>query len=182
MPARGGTTVASTSDGALYVCARQTDALAPYRTYRERLVADLGLDPFWELRDLEFQILNQDGSLVAESPPSMSHPVAGLPLSYSRVGRDNEIDATLARMNDHRVVTVAGPGGIGKSSVALEAARTLSQGSDVTIAYAAMERAGDVATDVARSMGLTPGPDIDPVAVGHRVSPVASTPSGARWL
>lgn len=152
---------------ALYLCGRQTDALASYRTHREHLASGLGLDPSPRLQALELQILNHDESLIAMEASSTTPPeVARLPLRYSRfVGREDEINVTLARLKDHRLVTVVGPGGIGKSSVVLEAVRTLSPRSDVMIAYAAMERVGDVAAEVARSMGLAPGPDVDPLEV-----------------
>ncbi|MFV2000269.1 MAG: BTAD domain-containing putative transcriptional regulator [Acidimicrobiia bacterium] len=151
----------------LYLSGRQTDALASYRTYRERLVADLGLDPSPELQDLELQILTHDDALAPVNPVPESVVVASaLPRRYSSfVGRTDEVSTTLSRLEDHRVVTVVGPGGIGKSSIALQVARALSEISDMTIVYAAIERVGDIATGVARAIGLAPRADVDPVGV-----------------
>src|SRR5262249_22164970 len=52
---------------ALYRSGRQADALAIYRDARRKLVDELGLEPSFELQNLEKQILTHDPTL--EAPP-----------------------------------------------------------------------------------------------------------------
>src|SRR5205085_654315 len=112
---------------ALYAAGRQADALEAYRRARRTLVEELGIEPSPALQRLERSILEQEPSLEAPVRPAPvrrrrpSLPVPPTPL----VGRDAELDelgAALSR-DDVRLVTLTGPGGIGKTRLALEAAR-----------------------------------------------------------
>ena len=111
---------------ALYRCGRQTEALEVYRTARDLLAEDLGLDPSPALQELERAILKQDSSLAAPEPPSRSTrplPVPPTPL----VGRRLELAAVGALYRDEgaRLVTLTGPGGTGKTRLALALAHML---------------------------------------------------------
>ncbi len=53
---------------ALYRCGRQSEALDAYRFARSKLIADLGLEPGPELRQLEAQILTHSPALAAPVP------------------------------------------------------------------------------------------------------------------
>ena len=55
---------------ALYRSGRQADALAAYRSFRERLDAELGLAPGHELSQLETAMLRHDPALMRPPPPS----------------------------------------------------------------------------------------------------------------
>jgi DNA-binding SARP family transcriptional activator len=52
---------------ALYRSGRQTEALAAYRSARDRLVADVGIEPGPELQSLERRILAQDPALAVDA-------------------------------------------------------------------------------------------------------------------
>ena len=53
---------------ALYRSGRQADALGAYRSARDTLVDELGIEPGPELKELEAAILRQDASLLLEAP------------------------------------------------------------------------------------------------------------------
>ncbi|HEY3578439.1 MAG TPA: BTAD domain-containing putative transcriptional regulator [Gaiellaceae bacterium] len=111
---------------ALYRCGRQADALEVYRNAREILAEELGLDPSPALQELERAILQQDPALAAPEAPTRSTqplPVPPTPL----VGRRLELAAVGALFRDEgaRLVTLTGPGGTGKTRLAIEVAHSL---------------------------------------------------------
>jgi predicted ATPase/DNA-binding SARP family transcriptional activator len=107
---------------ALYRSGRQEDALASYRQLSERL-RELGLEPDEDSRRLERQML-QRASGLARVEPLRTNIGARL---TSFVGREADRAELLARLAEHRLVTLTGPGGVGKTSLAAEVARTLAQ-------------------------------------------------------
>lgn len=99
---------------ALYRAGRQTEALESYRRLRESLAGELGLEPGPELVALHEAILTQ------------SVPRTNLPEPLTElVGRDTAVRAVRALIGEARLVTLTGPGGVGKTRLALETARQL---------------------------------------------------------
>ena len=103
---------------ALYRGERQADALAAYLRARDMLAAELGLEPGEELRRLEEAVLRQE---VPAAPPPARH---NLPRPASTfVGREADVAEIVARIRGGaRLVALTGPGGTGKTRLALEAA------------------------------------------------------------
>lgn len=110
---------------ALYRGGRQADALAAYQDARHAFADELGLDPGPTLSALEGAILRHDPSLL---PRPAARPTVRRPLT-SFVGRTAELDGVTTALADHRLVTVVGPGGVGKTRLATEVALRADAGA-----------------------------------------------------
>lgn len=103
---------------ALYHSQRQVEALAAYRRARMLLTEEFGIDPSEELQALEVAVLRQD---IAPVPTAVEHHNLPAPLT-SFIGREQELDDIAELLRTHRLVTLTGLGGTGKTRLALEAA------------------------------------------------------------
>ncbi|WP_066361290.1 BTAD domain-containing putative transcriptional regulator [Herbidospora mongoliensis] len=130
---------------ALYRTGRQVEALDVYRRYRDLLDEELGLEPQADLRELEGRILRQDPGLLGPFAP-----VAGnLPAARTAlVGRDAPLTDIVTRLGAGRVLTLTGPGGVGKTRLALAAAHEAAAGfpgGGWLVELASLLRTGSVA-------------------------------------
>jgi len=110
---------------ALYRAGRQKDALDAYRETRALLIDELGVEPGPALQELERAVLRQDESLsgpTTHSAAPVRLPTPPTPL----VGRRLEVVSVTALARDVRLVTLTGPGGAGKTRLALAAANELA--------------------------------------------------------
>ena len=103
---------------ALYHSQRQAEALAAYNRARTLLSESFGLDPGEELRALERAVLRQE---LAPASSAVERHNLPAPLT-SFVGREHELDEIAGLLRAHRLVTLTGVGGAGKTRLALEAA------------------------------------------------------------
>ncbi|NUS44978.1 MAG: tetratricopeptide repeat protein [Mycobacteriaceae bacterium] len=115
---------------ALYRSGRQDEALAVYRRVRAVTVAELGLEPGQELRDLERDILS--GKPFQAEPMERTVPEQLPYAAGDIVGRETELerlDALLATdRGAPRLAVVSGGGGVGKSSLVLSWAHRRPEG------------------------------------------------------
>src|SRR5581483_8254066 len=104
---------------ALYRSGRQADALETFQEARRVLADELGLEPGPDLRRLQEAILAHDPAIAAV--PVDRRRRGNLPApTTSFVGREDELGAVAGLLRGHRLVTLTGPPGVGKSRLAVE--------------------------------------------------------------
>jgi predicted ATPase/DNA-binding SARP family transcriptional activator len=144
---------------ALYRLGRQAEALDAYEGLRRSLRTELGVDPGAPLRQLHLRVLRHDPALERDVDDAAAQvPVLPVPLT-SFVGRDGELAAVArAQSAGHRLVTLLGPPGSGKTRLALEVALRRSRdpaGGAVAFLDMSRVRSADVVlVAVAEALGL----------------------------
>ena len=133
---------------------RASEALEVLDRTRTALADALGVDPGERLRALHLQVLRQDPTLTA---PADSRADLPLPLADdSFVGREAAM-ADLAKLLDsHRLVTLTGPGGSGKTRLAVELAadqRSAFRGAVHFVDASPITEAGELPARVVRVLG-----------------------------
>ncbi|MFD5703924.1 AfsR/SARP family transcriptional regulator, partial [Streptomyces lasiicapitis] len=104
---------------ALHAAGRSAEALVVFDEARGVLARELGADPSAELAALHLELLRG-----AEPARTRAVPVPLTPL----IGRATELARVHDLLDDARLVTLTGPGGTGKTRLALEAARERESG------------------------------------------------------
>ena len=136
---------------ALYRSGRQADALETFQEARRVLADQLGLEPGPELRGLQEAILAHDPAIA--TVPAVRRRRGNLPApSTSFVGRAEALAQVAGVLHEHRLVTLTGAPGVGKSRLAVEAARSLESEFPDGIWLVDFARAGG-ADDAVRLLG-----------------------------
>jgi predicted ATPase/DNA-binding SARP family transcriptional activator len=177
---------------ALYRSHRQADALRAYGTARDHLVDELGVEPGPELRDLERRVLDQDASLDSDPPCAravhqldrprdavVSANAAPAPVwtvdSYvpepvsTLVGRGFEAAHVRRLVEQTRLTTLTGPGGVGKSRLAVEVALAVKDSWPTRfVEFGGLPADSDVTLLIASELGVPSVPrasSLDAVAM-----------------
>jgi predicted ATPase/DNA-binding SARP family transcriptional activator len=157
---------------ALYAAGRQAEALEVYHQARQLLAGRLGVDPSAQLEQVYLRILRgEEGAdtegtstvrssenfldterAVVPAPGPSAHPVAPSTLT-SFVGRDTEVAQVLKSLDSARLVTLTGPGGVGKTRLAAEVSRRLAAGAWF-VELAPVTDPADVAYAVLGTLGI----------------------------
>ncbi|MBT2398026.1 BTAD domain-containing putative transcriptional regulator [Streptomyces sp. ISL-100] len=101
---------------ALHAGGRPAEALAVYEQARRRLADELGADPSAELAALHLELLRGQSAERAAAPRGVPSQLT------SFVGRGEELERIGRLLGAERLVTLTGPGGAGKTRLAVEAA------------------------------------------------------------
>ncbi|WP_370932261.1 BTAD domain-containing putative transcriptional regulator [Amycolatopsis sp. cg13] len=136
---------------ALAAQGRQADALARYEQIREALAETLGTDPGTALRERHLRLLRDPVPAAASD--------GNLPAALtSFVGRDEDLARIAELLATSRLITVLGPGGAGKTRLALEAARRHEYaGGAWLIDLASVSEPAEIGAAVLSGIGLRGG-------------------------
>lgn len=109
-----------------------------------------GIDGVWQL----YGIGAPAGGLRRRSIGASRSP---LPLPKPRstfLGRTDELDVVLALVADHRLVTITGTGGAGKTRLSLEVARSFTGGPAAFVDLASLSEGAQIPLAIATAFGL----------------------------
>jgi predicted ATPase/DNA-binding SARP family transcriptional activator len=155
---------------ALSTSGRRAEALRVYDAYRLVLAEELGVSPSPAIRARHDELLALDD---VDPESSRRRPVPTLPPRpiSTLFGRDDELQALVERAASSRLVTLIGPGGVGKTRLALEAAHRLGSQFADGIAFCDLTRVPDAAD--AEGVGAA-------VCTTLRIEPRAGVPAADR--
>lgn len=142
---------------ALAAVGRTSEALAVIDAFGARLAEERGLELPPVLAELRLQVLRADSRVVPVESRKVERHGIPLPLT-ALVGRLPLLERIAEARGLARLVTLTGPGGVGKSRLAIESARrTALDDEQWMVDLAALPVGGDVTTAVATAIGAVDG-------------------------
>ena len=145
---------------------RRAEALTHYETLVELLRCELALQPSEKTQNLIAQI--KGGETVTATPAGVPRAAGNLPEKLTPfIGRETELTtiATQIEAGDCRLLTLHGPGGSGKTRLALEFARRNQDQYTQGVCFVPLSgliSPANLATTIAGAVGLQISPDREP--------------------
>lgn len=124
---------------------RQPEAVRALNRYRDNL-AEIGLEPGSVFEEAETRVF-------AERPPTKTSPLRIPHPGSSFVGRRNEVSELTRLLEENRLVSVVGPGGMGKTRLVTEAARAWDETDVVFVRLESLSDHREVAPAVLNALG-----------------------------
>nr|WP_238403626.1 BTAD domain-containing putative transcriptional regulator [Gordonia desulfuricans] len=136
---------------ALAAGGQRAEALTAYRDIRELLATKLGVDPGAEVLAAQRVVLHEHSRAVRRVRLPSQHT--------SFVGRDSELDEVIRLLTAVRAVAIVGIPGVGKTRLAIEAARRAADFVDDVVWYIVRRDGTDLATTILETMRIQPSAD-----------------------
>jgi DNA-binding SARP family transcriptional activator/predicted ATPase len=136
---------------ALAASGQRAEALTAYRDIRELLATELGMDPGEELRAAHRTVLDDHSRAVRRIHLPSQHT--------SFVGRDHELAALVRLLGSERAISITGIPGVGKTRLALEAARRAADSFDDGVWFVPRRAGTDDAGAILATMRVQPSAD-----------------------
>ncbi len=136
---------------------QRQSALLAYGDFREKLLSELGMEPLPDTVRLAARLHE---SAESSSPLQATAPtLRGAPAQLGGfIGRDLELAQLSSQLQDQatRLLTITGPGGMGKTRLALQVGQLLAAGYDQAgfVPLAPLNSAGEVPTALAAALGV----------------------------
>ncbi|MET8864871.1 BTAD domain-containing putative transcriptional regulator [Nonomuraea sp. NPDC004580] len=153
---------------ALARAGRQHEALQAYHNLRRRLADELGVDPGPELAAAYQELLRPPSTPALPEPrTSVPVPLTGL------IGRAGALAEVVSRLQSARLVTLTGPGGVGKTRLALEVVHRLAGTfPDGVCLVELAARSADVAEAALAALGVREDAKAGPISAPQRLADV----------
>ncbi|PSL04622.1 putative ATPase [Haloactinopolyspora alba] len=162
---------------ALVATGRRAEALATFRQVQTRLRDELGVDPSSELRGLHEHILRQDTESSVPAPPP-NRTAELVRRSDPLLGRERDLETVGTWLRSASLVTLTGPGGIGKTRLAerlVEHTRDIWRDGVISCALAHVRDAEGVGGALITALAIQP-------SGGHSVTDALVSGLGDRHL
>lgn len=154
---------------AQYRAGRQADALRTFEELRRQLAETAGLSPSEQLRVLQAKVLDHDPGLLASAsgPPVRVRMRGNLSMSTTAlIDSDDRLAVVRTLVQNHRLVTLTGTGGVGKTRMALELGRSMLDRFDAGVWFvelAPLTQPDDVAAVVSCTLSIPAQSSLTPL-------------------